>query len=423
MPIELFTGQPGNGKTALMMERLVAEAKAASRPIFAAGINGLSPGLATILDDPTRWNEIDPTVEGTCVCGIEFTPDGTPIPRPPHAHTLVPDGSLIFVDEAWKYFGHLHNATNQKTPKHVLALSEHRHRGIDFVWTTQQPNQLYPFIRGLIGSHSHVVRRFGTKMIDVYRWGELNEEIKSSAKRDLAQRTTRLLPSQIYGQYKSAEVHTIKARIPLKVLALPLMALVGLGLAYWAYTLLRPSAVAGVADSKGTQSASADAAPAHAGSSSRKEDAPRWPTAAAYAKDHLPRISTMPWTAPVFDDRQARSDPQLVCMSSMEGLDAQGVHQEASCRCLTEQGTAYELSQPECRTLARNGPVYNPYRERSEDRREQSFDGVSQPRGTESVGLAGSVVQHVERPMGSFPESPPFQSDSYMTTAPGPNKL
>ncbi|KFA32064.1 hypothetical protein KWG_0108740, partial [Xanthomonas vasicola pv. vasculorum NCPPB 1381] len=71
------------------------------------------------------------------------------------------------------------------------------HRGLDFVWTTQQPNQLYPFVRGLIGAHTHVVRRFGTKMIDVFRWGELNEEIKSSAKRDLAQRTTRLLPSSI----------------------------------------------------------------------------------------------------------------------------------------------------------------------------------------------------------------------------------
>lgn len=423
MPIELFTGQPGNGKTALMMERLVAEAKAASRPLFAAGINGLSPGLATILDDPTRWNEIDPTIEGTCVCGIEFTPDGTPIPRPPHAHTLVPDGSLIFVDEAWKYFGHLHNATNQKTPKHVLALSEHRHRGIDFVWTTQQPNQLYPFIRGLIGSHAHVVRRFGTKMIDVYRWGELNEEIKSSAKRELAQRTTRLLPSQIYGQYKSAEVHTIKARIPLKVMLLPVLVVVVAVAAYLAYTSLTSSGLTGSKGKEGTQSALADAAPSPSRPAGAREDAPRWPTAAAYAKDHLPRISTMPWTAPVFDDRQARSDPQLVCMSSMEGLDAQGVRQEASCRCLTEQGTAYELSQPECRTLARNGPVYNPYRERSEDRREQRFDGTSQPRGTEPVGLAGSVVQHVERPMGSFPESPPFQSDSYMTTAPGPNKL
>lgn len=400
MPIELFTGQPGNGKTALMMERLVAEAKAANRPIFAVGIDGLDPGLATVLDDARHWND-----------------------RDSEGNYIVPNGSLIFVDEAWKWFGHLHDATRQQTPRHVLELAEHRHRGLDFVWTTQQPNQLYPFVRGLIGAHSHVVRRFGTKMLDVYRWGELNEEIKSLAKRDMAQRTTRLLPSQVFGQYKSAEVHTIKARIPLKVLALPLMALVGLGLAYWAYTLLRPSAVADVADTKGTQSAVADAAPAHAGTASRKEDALRWPTAAAYAKDHLPRISTMPWTAPVFDDRQARSDPQLVCMSSMEGLDAQGVRQEASCRCLTEQGTAYELSQPECRTLARNGPVYNPYRERSEDRRDQRFEASNQPRQGESAGLAGSVVQHVERTMGSFPESPSFPTDSYMTTAPGPNKL
>jgi len=400
MPIELFTGQPGNGKTALMMERLVAEAKAASRPIFAAGIDGLDPGLATVLDDPRHWNNKDA--------------DG---------NYIVPDGSLIFIDEAWKWFGHLHDATRQQTPRHVLELAEHRHRGLDFVWTTQQPNQLYPFVRGLIGSHAHVVRRFGTKMIDVYRWGELNEEIKSLAKRDMAQRTTRLLPAQVFGQYKSAEVHTIKARIPFKVMLLPVLVVVALVFAYLAYRSLTSSGVTGGEGKEGTQSASADAAPSPFRPAGAKEEAPRWPTAAAYAKDHLPRISTMPWTAPVFDDRQARSDPQLVCMSSMEGLDAQGVRQEASCRCLTEQGTAYELSQPECRTLARNGPVYNPYRERSEDRRDQRFEAANQPRQGESTGLAGSVVQHVERPMGSFPESPSFPTDSYMTTAPGPNKL
>ncbi|MBA0328491.1 hypothetical protein D7U76_09845 [Stenotrophomonas maltophilia] len=400
MPIELFTGQPGNGKTALMMERLVAEAKAASRPIFAAGIDGLDPGLATVLDDPRHWNNKDA--------------DG---------NYIVPDGSLIFIDEAWKWFGHLHDATRQQTPRHVLELAEHRHRGLDFVWTTQQPNQLYPFVRGLIGSHAHVVRRFGTKMIDVYRWGELNEEIKSLAKRDMAQRTTRLLPAQVFGQYKSAEVHTIKARIPFKVMLLPVLVVVAIVFAYLAYRSLTSSGLTGGEGKEGTQSASADAAPSPFRPTGAKEGAPRWPSAAAYAKDHLPRISTMPWTAPVFDDRQARSDPQLVCMSSMEGLDAQGVRQEASCRCLTEQGTAYDLSQPECRTLARNGPAYNPYRERSEDRRDQRFDAASQPRPAESVAVTGSVVQHVERTMGSFPESPPFPVDSYMTTAPGPNKL
>lgn len=400
MPIELFTGQPGNGKTALMMERLVAEAKAASRPIFAAGIDGLDPGLATVLEDPRHWNNKD--AEG---------------------NYIVPDGSLIFVDEAWKWFGHLHDATRQQTPRHVLELAEHRHRGLDFVWTTQQPNQLYPFVRGLIGSHAHVVRRFGTKMLDVYRWGELNEEIKSLAKRDMAQRTTRLLPSQVFGQYKSAEVHTIKARIPFKVMLLPVLAVAAIVFAYLAYTSLRPASFAGGEGKEGTQSASADAAPSPFRPAGAKEDAPRWPTAAAYAKDHLPRISTMPWTAPVFDERQARSDPQLVCMSSLEGLDAQGVRQEASCRCLTEQGTAYELSQPECRTLARNGPVYNPYRERSEERSAQRVEDLDQSRPSAATGRVGGVAQHVERSMGTFPESPSYRSDSYMTTAPGPNKL
>lgn len=72
----------------------------------------------------------------------------------------------------------------------------------------------------------------------------------------------------------------------------------------------------------------------------------------------------MPWTAPIYDQRPTVTDPQLYCISSMEGLDGQGNHAEASCRCMTEQGTLYELSQPECRTLARNGPVYNPYRQR-----------------------------------------------------------
>lgn len=266
MPIELYTGQPGNGKTALMMERLVEEAKRAERPIFAAGIDGLQDGLATVLDDPRKWNDKDA--------------DG---------NYVVPNGSLIFVDEAWKWYGHLHDATRQQTPKHVLDLAEHRHRGLDFVWTTQQPNQLYPFVRGLIGAHTHVVRRFGTKMIDVFRWGELNEEIKSSAKRDLAQRTTRLLPSSIFGAYKSAEVHTIKPRIPWKVMALPGLVILAIALGWLAYTMLKPSAMAGKLGGKGTQSASADAAPGGSATTARR-DGPRWESPTEYAKQHLPRF-------------------------------------------------------------------------------------------------------------------------------------
>jgi len=402
MPIEIFTGQPGNGKTALMMERLVEEAKAGNRPLFAFGIDGLKPGLATVLEDARRWNDKDG--EGSYI---------------------IPDGSLIFVDEAWKWFGHLHDATRQQTPKHVLDLAEHRHRGLDFIWTTQQPNQLYPFVRGLIGGHTHVVRRFGTKMIDVYKWGELNEEIKSSAKRDLAQRTTRLLPSSIYGEYKSAEVHTIKPRIPWKVMALPVLVVVAGVLAYLAYQMLRPEGAVERMRGKGSQAASADGTPGHASSSGSQDDGPRWKSAGEYAKDHLPRIATMPWTAPVFDQRQAHSDPLLICMSSMAGTDGQGKQLEASCTCMTEQGTAYDMSQPECRTIARRGPVYNPYRERSHDAERRAMP-EQQPQqaqmtgqGSDApMGLNGGVVARQSRSLGTFPESPSQQSSSSASPIP-----
>jgi len=368
MPIELFTGQPGNGKTALMVERLIEEAKKAERPIFAVGIDGLQPGLATPLDDARDWNRRDP-------------------------HTgqyIVPDGSLIFVDEAWKWFGHLHDATRQATPKHVLDLAEHRHRGLDFVWTTQQPNQLYPFVRGLIGTHHHVVRRFGTHMVDVFTWGELNEEIKSTAKRELAQRTTRLLPSHVFGSYKSAEVHTIKPRIPLKVLAIPAV-IVGAVVAAWtAFSFLRPDAVARSVSGEAASAASA-APPRAAVPVGEGSGRGVWASLSDYATAHLPRFATMPWTAPVFDDRRITADPQLYCMSSLGGTVADGSYREPSCTCFTEQGTLYELSQPECRTVARYGAPYNPYRERQRER-EQVHQVAQVSQAVPASTSAGVVI-------------------------------
>ena len=45
MPIEVYTGKPGNGKTAFMVKRLLAEAKKKdARPLFAAGIDGPANG-------------------------------------------------------------------------------------------------------------------------------------------------------------------------------------------------------------------------------------------------------------------------------------------------------------------------------------------------------------------------------------------
>lgn len=238
-----------------------------------------------------------------------------------------------------------------------------------------------------------MVRRFGTKMIDVFKWGELNEDVKSSAKRDMAQRTTRLLPSQAFGAYKSAEVHTIKARIPLKVMALPALAIGAIIAAYLAYQSLRPDNMAakaggGIPTAQAVESASGQ-------SPGKQVEGPKFKDATDYARKHLPRFGMMPWTAEVFDERSITADPSVICMSSMAGVDAQGEVREASCTCLTEQGTLYDLSQPECRTIARRGPVYNPYRERREQREAPQMQQpiVQQQRLPQ---VAGSVIGHKE---------------------------
>ena len=216
MPIECYSGLPGHGKTSLMIERLLKEAgKKNPRPLWVAGVDGLKPGLANVLADPTQWNAVKPGE--TCTCHQYENSE------PCNAH-VVPNGSLIFVDEAWKWFGHLQNAQRQATPGHVLQLAEHRHRGIDFVWTFQAPAQIYPFARSMVADHNHVVRRFGSKIIDVFTWAELQDDVKSNSKREIAQRKTRAIPSGVvHDAYKFAGEHTIKRKIPWKVMALPVV--------------------------------------------------------------------------------------------------------------------------------------------------------------------------------------------------------
>jgi len=374
MPIHLISGLPGNGKTALAVEHLLQQAAKAERPLFAFGIDGLKPGLATVLKDVTQWNAEDPDGDPTCDCHQ----DGRL-----HAH-IIPDGSLIYVDEAWKWFGHLQDATRQATPKHVLGLAEHRHRAIDFVWTTQMPSQIYPFARALIQDHWHVVRRFGTQMIDVYKWGELNEDVKSQAKREMAMKETRTLPKASFEAYQSATAHTIKAKIPLKVLILPVLFVLGIGLAFAAYSYLKP-------ENMGKQHAAtvSDETDAPQGAAARNTDKGKSFTSSLpdLLRAQTPLIPSQPWTAPMYGELKPETMPMVYCMAG----DVDGVN--PSCRCLTEQGTSYLMPIQQCNAIARNG-LYNPNKKESRQSAgvPQKFVDIPQDSGAEgSLRLSESL--------------------------------
>lgn len=395
MPVALISGLPGHGKTSIMVEELMAEAaKKEPRPIWQAGIEGLRDGLATELVDPTKWNAIDPSQEGTCECGFTMQPDahGELVRvegRPPHAH-VVPDGAIIFIDEAWKWFGHLQNATRQANPAHVLELAEHRHRGIDFVWTTQGPTQIYPFARTLIDRHRHVVRRWGTQFIEVFTWGEMQEEVKSTTKRELAERVTRTLPKDVRGVYKSASEHTIKAKLPLRLFLLPVLLVALVTVLYFAVTMMKPSQ----AEESAGEGEQAALAAADLSVRPVLSDADKEAALLAYYEERKPRIAALPGSAPLFDGRSVVSEPGLYCIAGGSGADGNGEQRAAGCTCLTEQGTPYALPRNECEMLARQGGAYDPYkeprRERGMGERRDRGAGVS-PAVTPSSSASGVI--------------------------------
>lgn len=347
MPIEVITGIPGHGKTLLLMERLHREAAAANRPLFVAGVDNLAPGLANVLEDPREWNAVDPEGHGE-LCKVQNCSGGSA----PHTHKI-PDGSLIFVDEAWKWFGHLQDAARQATPKHVLQLAEHRHRGIDFVWTTQQSNQIYPFSRGLVGAHQHIVRKFGTHVADVYTWGALCDDVTSEGKRATGLKRVWKYPKHLFASYTSATQHTIKRRIPTRVFALPILAILVPVALFFAYQHIKQTGQKPVA-AGGGEAAAASLAPVPA-------PAAHVLTADEYRNRSVPRFAAEPWSAPLYDDRKPTTDPQILCVISGTGTDS-------TCHCYTEQATPYKgaaLTPEQCRMFATEG-IYNPYREKHE---------------------------------------------------------
>ena len=392
MPIDLITGQPGNGKTLRMMELLLAEAAKPQdkrRFLVNMGIEGLASGICDLdLPDGKLWNLVDFDKAGTCAChdGIGQVLDKEGLARKighgsqsrdnpqwqieldagrPHAH-VIPDGALICVDEAWKSFGHLQDASRAATPQHVLALAEHRHRGLDFIWTTQMSNQIFPFVRGLIGSHTHVARRFGTRFCTLFTWGELCDDTKSQTQRDKSLQKSWVLPTKTAGaKYKSTVQNTIKARLPWKLLLIPICLVGAIVMGWYSYQSLKPDNFA--AKLNGKEAAATGVAGAAPASGNRQE----MPRTAAQWKTYLtPTIPGMAFTAPVFaENLEVTTHPRTICyLVGLPGADV--------CKCVTEQATKLELSEASCRTNVADAGGYDPFKvdpadERKNERRQE----------------------------------------------------
>jgi len=188
--ITIRTGLPGAGKTLFSVYDYIARSPLGVAPVkevYVSGIDLVPDMLPFIpLDEPTRWMDC-------------------------------PAGSLVIIDECQRFFRN--RPPGAPVPDYVAALETHRHLGIDLVLITQDPMLIDKHVRRLAGEHFHAKRIFGLSSITMYRWQRCVDDPLDFHTKKEAEKVRRKYPKKIYKCYKSAEIHTVKRKIPFRVWA------------------------------------------------------------------------------------------------------------------------------------------------------------------------------------------------------------
>lgn len=405
----LISGQPGNGKT-LRALALMVEEHDRNLEAVKAGKEQPRAFYANIAGIKFDWVQPIPATD-------HVMPDGRIVPAPDWR--LCPDGSYVVYDEAHadgkteglERYGLLFPTTGkpgEADDPRVKAMSTHRHRGFDLVFVTQWPNKVHHTLRTLVGRHIHMNRALGLQRAGVFTWSRVQADPYDEKAREKAEEEIWAFPQDLYSQYESSTLHTVtyKFKVPRKVWgALSMLVMMGVVCwLLWAF-VFKPTAKA---DDSETQNVAASAnAPLGAGGPPVTSDKERYESPEDYARAFIPRIPTVPWSAPAFDDREVLSDPEVFCSIAHAGVDANGEFREQSCHCLTEQGTRYRMQQKTCELLAVEGRPYNPYKAPHRDDRGEGVSPsvMAAPAAAPSPVGVGDVAT-VQAPYGTFRSEP-----------------
>lgn len=327
MPINFVTGLPRQGKTLFAFIEIQRRAKEENRPVYYCNIPGVTlPGWVQF-DHPDKWLEL-------------------------------PNDAIIVVDELQDFWGAA--SSGAKVPEPILELSKHGKRGIDFYFITQDPTLVHNTPRKLCETHWYVVRAFGSENAVAYKFRGMQTDPGKVVSK--AEKYPWRYPKDAFGKkdkagnwitqpwYKSADVHNIKRKIPLKLWAIPFAIAIAIGAAWFAVSSVL---------SYGTKMASAASGAAPGGSAPGADSVARAPvgvsgsggpssslTPEQYLQARVPRLPDFPQTAPVYDSVTKPTDAPY---------PAACVEMGKACKCYSQQATLLQVSGAVCLQIVRNG--------------------------------------------------------------------
>ena len=275
----------------------------------------------------------------------------------PRWHELLPEGAVLLVDEGQEVMRP--DSGRGTPPPHLTALEKHRHSGIDMIITTQHPSFIHTHVRKLATVHRHLIPLTNNSST-IFEWRECNDN--PDFKRDTADMKQWLYPSEYYNYYVSATRHTKKLKMPPWLRKLVICAVIGIPLVIWIVYKFATMFYDATQESQGKHHpASKTELAAQAIARDAEGVRPQAPmTQEQYLKRFVPRVASMPWSAPAYDDRKPQTNPELYCVTIQSD-------NSETCRCYTEQATRYEVDAATCWHNVEFGS-YNPFRAPPEDK-------------------------------------------------------
>lgn len=342
--INLVTGLPGSGKTLFTLKTVKDLAEKENRPVFYHGIPELSLDW-NILDKPENWVDL-------------------------------PNGSIVVIDECQSTFRP--RAASVTPPRHVAEFETHRHKGLDFFLITQHPMLLDGNVRRLTGRHYHVNRFYGFNKSTIHEFQQVRENVDKSTKGSIQNHF--VYPKEVFSWYKSADLHTVKKRLPMRLFMMIILPLVLLGLLWFAYTTIMGLDKAALKDKETPGEVLPGSVPGEVAALPGQIDTT---TPGGYLKAYTPVIKDVPQSAPIYAEiaKPVKVPYAAACISM-----------GSRCTCYSQQGTKLAIGKEVCEQLVAGGQFldFNPNGEASREqggllRGEQPLDGGSAHSQTASM--------------------------------------